>query len=396
MTNHTRAIINGRYDGNSPSLLRLALVTSLFTILTAGVYRFWAKTRIRKYIWSSTAADGDRFEYTGTGLEKFLGFLVAITFLAVYLGLVQMALFFFGLNLFIQPQTEQQLLAQTAAIYISFLAVVPFIYFAQYRARRYKLARTRWRGIRFGADRAAWGYVMRAIGHNLITIISLGILLPRQTFYLEKYLTDRTWYGDKKFHQDGKWTDLYKAMAQLFIGILIMLCGVALAVISSGPFFTVIFLLVGYVWFFVGIVSFRVQSFIYLTSQKTLGGDIRFTGSPFTPTIIKTLIVGGILVGIVAAIGSAILIAILNSVFQTASITSQSGAIALIVIGYLALIILIGALSIVAITQPIIQHVVESVVVHNASALSGVRQREVDTSADAEGFAEALDVGGAF
>ncbi|MGB0797738.1 MAG: DUF898 family protein, partial [Planktomarina sp.] len=70
-------------------LFWLAIKTTLLTVITLGVYRFWARTRIRRYIWSAIRPGGDEFEYTGTGLEKFLGFLLAVVILAVYLGILQ-------------------------------------------------------------------------------------------------------------------------------------------------------------------------------------------------------------------------------------------------------------------------------------------------------------------
>jgi uncharacterized membrane protein YjgN (DUF898 family) len=75
-------------------LFWLAFWTGLLTVLTLGIYRFWARTRLRRYIWSAIDAGGDSFEYTGTGLEKFLGFLIALVVLAVYLGLLQVGLSF--------------------------------------------------------------------------------------------------------------------------------------------------------------------------------------------------------------------------------------------------------------------------------------------------------------
>ena len=42
---------------------------------------------------------GDAFECTGTGLEKFLGFLIALVILAFYLGILQVVLTFVGFNL---------------------------------------------------------------------------------------------------------------------------------------------------------------------------------------------------------------------------------------------------------------------------------------------------------
>lgn len=190
-----------RYSGQSGPIFKLAFVTGLLTLITAGIYRFWAKTRLRKYISSSVSIDGDRFEYTGTGLEKLLGFLIAIVFLAVYLGIIQLLLTFLGIGLFSRPGNEVTLIT---SIYLSFFAAAPLILFAIYRARRYRLARTRFRGIRFAMESAAWGYALRAIGYYILTALTLGILRPRQTFYLEKYMTDRSFYGDARFEQTGR------------------------------------------------------------------------------------------------------------------------------------------------------------------------------------------------
>ena len=188
--------ITGQYFGKGGPLFRLYFLTAFLTLITLGIYRFWGKTRMRKYIWSAATGDGDSFEYTGTGLEKFLGFLVAIVILAIYLGIVQMILLFFGLNLFSEPTTQTQALAQIGAIYITFFAVLPLLLFAQYRARRYKMARTRWRGIRFGMDNGAWGFAFRALGYYLLNALTIGLLNPLATFRLEKYMADRSWYGD--------------------------------------------------------------------------------------------------------------------------------------------------------------------------------------------------------
>ena len=142
------------YRGQQGPLFWLGLKTSLLTLVTLGIYRFWAKTRLRKYFWSATAPGGDPLEYTGNGLEKLLGFLIAVAFLAVYLGLFQLLLSFAGMSFFDMGEgtSAEDVIVQLVATYATLLAVLPFIYYAQYRARRYILSRTRWRGIRFGVD----------------------------------------------------------------------------------------------------------------------------------------------------------------------------------------------------------------------------------------------------
>ncbi len=136
------------FAGRRGRLFWLALKTSLLTVLTVGFYRFWMKTRLRRYYWSSIRPGGVPLEYTGQPLEKLLGFLIAVVFLAFYIGIVNLVLVFFSFTL---------LQDNFAAYLVSFIGVIPFLFYAQYRARRYVLARTRWRGLRFGLEPGAWG-----------------------------------------------------------------------------------------------------------------------------------------------------------------------------------------------------------------------------------------------
>ena len=100
--------------------------------MTLGIYQFWTRARLRRYIWSSILPGGDYFEYTGTGLEKFLGFLIALVVLAVYLGLLQVAFSFVGFNLWgaisSEPNGPTDMLMQMAATYATGLAVLPLIF----------------------------------------------------------------------------------------------------------------------------------------------------------------------------------------------------------------------------------------------------------------------------
>jgi uncharacterized membrane protein YjgN (DUF898 family) len=385
-----------RYHGGRGEIFALAFMTSLLTVVTLGIYRFWAKTRVRKYIWSSVNLGGDRLEYTGTGLEKFLGFLIAIVVLAVYLGIVQLLLFFAGLHFVVEPQSTEQALMQIGVIYITLLALVPLILFAQYRARRYMMARTRLRGIRFGMENAAWGYVWRAILHYLLTAVTLGIFLPRQTFWLEKYKTDRSYYGNARFEQGGKWTALYGAMVHVFIGLAMIIIGgvIAAAAQSNGA---LLISGIGYVWLLVGGVYYYVRSSAYLHSNKTLDGQVGFWSDPRTGTVIGIYIGGGLITGLVAGLLFGLAGGILARVVGGIAGAGGTGPLGIVVVValYLFAFALIGALSMAFIVQPIIAHFCTTLTVRNAAALAEIRQRAHDPSVDADGFADALDIGGA-
>lgn len=365
-----------RHDGAKGPIFNLSMVVAALTLITFGIYRFWGKTRIRKYIWSSTALDGDRFEYTGTGREKLLGFLIAVVILAIYLGLVQIVLAFLGLPLLTEARTDAEMAMQAAAITLSVLSVVPLLFFAIYRARRYRMARTRWRGIRFGMEKGAWGYAWRAIGHYLLTVLTFGALLPRMTFHLEKYMADRTYFGTERVTQHGKWTELYDAMTHLVIGLGILCLAAALGLVWNRVLAGALGI-VGCVWFMAGFLYYRVHSFGYLTRHKTLGDGVSLSSTPRAGTILRIYGVGGLLIGIVLAVFGGVTGMLAMVQMQ---VLMQNGAAAvhplvplLLSVSYIALFLVVGAMVTALITQPVIAHYASTVQVHNTDALEAIR-----------------------
>ena len=78
-----------------------------------------------------------------------------------------------------------------------------------------------------------------------------------------------------------------------------------------------------------------------------------------------------------------------------ASGNMQTGAFILSAVVYVVALLLMGGLNLVMVIQPIIDHVVNHVTIDGAEHLNSIQQRVADQGADAEGFADALDVGGA-
>ena len=253
--------LDGEFIGLRGRVFSLALKTGLFTVLTLGLYRFWMKTRLRRWYWSSVRVGGVPGEYVGDPLERLLGFLIAVAFLAFYIGIVNLILMFLSFSLF---------QGNVAAYALSFVGVIPLWFYASYRARRYVLARTRWRGIRFGLEPGAWGYAWRALTHWAITILTVGLLWPRMTFWLEKYRTDRTWYGDIKLEQEGKWTMLLGATKHIVLAVVIGGATVLLGLNGQPGFFVASFVCA--LWFGFGLVYYRVKCWELLTNQKRAGG----------------------------------------------------------------------------------------------------------------------------
>lgn len=388
------------YAGRKPPLFWLAVRTGLLTLLTLGLYRFWMKTRLRRYFWSAVKPGGIPMEYVGDPWEKLLGFLFAVVILSFYIGVVNLILMFFSFTLFQN---------NFAAYALSFAGVLPLIFFAQYRARRYVLARTRWRGIRFGMEPGAWGYTWRCVAHWSITIVSLGILWPRMTFWLEKYRVDRTFYGDQQMHQGGRWTMLIAPMKHAYFGFGASGAIVLVAILNETP--GLLGLLVFTVpWAISGLTYWRAHSFRRLAETKEVGG-VGFTSKVKGGRLFWTYMGGYILVFLSLLAGLLVIAMtfgiVLAGVFGMASIFEnfEIGAIseqlplwamtAFGIAGYFGMFLFWGAAKYTFVTMPIVACFAETLCLTNPAALTEINQRARDEFAEAEGFADALDVGAA-
>lgn len=416
------------FVGNRSAVFWLALKSGFWTVLTLGFYRFWMKTRLRRWYWSSIRPGGHPLEYVGDPWEKLLGFFIAVVILTFYIGIVNLLLMFISFSVF-----------QSASIgYLaSFLGIIPVWFYAQYRARRYVLGRTRWRGVRFGLEPGAWGYAWRALVHWLITICTAGILWPRMTFWLEKYKTDRTFFGSAKLVQGGNWSMLYRA-AWPFLGALALAVGLAVWLIwlvplvpeSDAPFEDILrsfddpeysgptvldwngiwrlllFVPVGLALIY-GAVHYRFVAKRMMADHKhALGVRLcsRLNGLRISMIyVLGTAIAYSILLFGILAIGGIAIGLMGPDAFLEAQlgITDPFGdvprwlSLAIVAVLYLAVFLFWSVLHHVFVTYPLMRHMALTLSLVDVAGLAQISQRARDEFAEAEGFAEALDLGAA-
>jgi len=158
------------FDGTWQEFAPIAFTNLLLTIVTLGFYRFWATTRERRYFWSRTRFVDERLEWAGTGLELFFGFLLVLVL--------------FGIPYFILSFVAQAMVlrgeAGLAALltFGSLLAIFYLYGVARYRALRYRLSRTHWRGIRGGSDDPGLGYGLTYMWKSVVGWIPIGLAVP--------------------------------------------------------------------------------------------------------------------------------------------------------------------------------------------------------------------------
>jgi uncharacterized membrane protein YjgN (DUF898 family) len=172
-----------RFVGNKGDFWRLNLRGALLLMVTLGTYRFWLTTDIRRFLWSNTVLADESFEYTGTARELLLGFLFAIAVLVP----INAALFAASLDLGV--------LGQLSSL-IAFVLLAVLGQFAIYRARRYRLTRTIYRGIRFHQGGSGWRYAACALFWWAMIALTLGLAYPFAQSRLERFKMRYTFFGD--------------------------------------------------------------------------------------------------------------------------------------------------------------------------------------------------------
>jgi uncharacterized membrane protein YjgN (DUF898 family) len=201
-----------RFSGEERILLSILLRGGMLQILTLGFYRFWLITDIRRHVWMHTEIDDHSFEYLGDGKELLLGFLTALTVLVpIYVAYTLLAVEIERLVVF----------GSLALVGVTY----GLMYFAFYRARRYRISRTAFRGMRLGMSGSGWAYAGRALIWDFLTLLTIGFAYPSRTAALARYKMRHTHYGTLAGSFVGSGWAFFKRVWWIWAGFLALFFG---------------------------------------------------------------------------------------------------------------------------------------------------------------------------
>jgi uncharacterized membrane protein YjgN (DUF898 family) len=209
------------FTGTWRDYLPIAASNALLTIVTLGVYRFWATARERRYLWSRTRFIDDSLEWTGTGKEMFLGFLIVIAVIAPFFLFIQF--------LFPALLARGKVGAAGGIFTLFYVALIYLGGFARFRALRYRLSRTYWHGIRGGSDEPGWNYGGEYLGRIALAAITLFIMFPWAATRLWNGRWNAMSFGPLEFRSDltaeglgSRWALVYIAPIGMVIVIAML------------------------------------------------------------------------------------------------------------------------------------------------------------------------------
>jgi uncharacterized membrane protein YjgN (DUF898 family) len=232
------------FRGEGGMLFGLLLLNGILTICTLGIYYFWGRARVRKFLYQHMELDGERFDYHGTGGELFLGFLKVF---GVFFGLVLMM----AAGMFLCQKMEVPKLSAlfTLAFYGVMLYLMPY---AIVGSQRYQRSRTSWRGLRFGFHGRTEQLSVPFIKGVLLTFVTLGFYSPYFMNTLYSFSLNHTRYGSQRFSYDGDGDGLFRPYVKAFF--------------------------LGFVTFGLAWVWYAAERFRYLAAHTSFG-SVRFQSS---------------------------------------------------------------------------------------------------------------------
>jgi uncharacterized membrane protein YjgN (DUF898 family) len=340
-------------------------------LVTVGFYRFWLITDLRRHLWANTLIDGDGAEYTGRGRELLFGFLFALAILAPF----WLGYFLVGIE-----AERYRAFASTPLV----VGLYAFGQFAIFRARRYRLTRTVWRGVRFWMDGSGLSYALRAMGWGVLMVLTLGLILPWREAALERYKMRHSHYGDLQGRFVGKGWDFFKKAWWLWL-----LAPFALVLFPLAPFLYAEFKAIEWRWWISGIrfADVRLESNLrggafYGLYWKVIGWSLLLS------------------IGLGFYIYAAITLVASISGLSFQQMIGPGGSfrapllVVLTAIGYVALVLAINVVTRLYLQRDVWARVSASITVHDIETAANVAARGDLASALGEGFADGLDVAG--
>ncbi len=389
-----------QFLGRRGALFSLVLKTMGLTLLTLGIYRFWAKTRLRRYFWGNVIIAGEPLEYTGKATELLIGFLIVVAVL------VPLSVASSVLRLLAEGGPEWIGLV----LDIAYIVILVFLIdFATYRMWRYRLTRTRWRGIRFGMENGALRYAGRAFLWRIGQVLTLGIITPWARLDMAKFRVARMRLGDQAFALNAparplvlRWLGVWGTPVAIVAGTAIFGFGGVLAALLQGvpvpavaPGTVVLAVILAFPLWLLLFAFYRVFEIRYFLGRMTVGGA-RFESDLWAVPILSAYALSAvILVVLFAVISGVVFFSVFGMALKAGSTEAMVPVVGMVLGGALGVLMLVIS---PLVTYPIavfqaVRQVWTTLSIHDIGALDRVAQAPKEEPRFGEGLADALDVG---
>lgn len=337
-----------RFTGTWREYAPIAFTNLLLTAVTLGIYRFWARARDRRYLWSRTEFIDDTLEWTGTGGEMFKGFLLVM---AVFIPVV----------LLLQFGSQALLLrgypvAAALLVFGLYVAILYFIGLAVFRALRYRLSRTYWHGIRGGSDDQGFSYAWSPFWKPIVGALALGLLIPWSMTSLWNERWNKMSFGPHAFEAGANSSGLIMRWLAIYL---------------------------------TPVIAFLVMAMVGATGGNNIGAAMATIGLIFVATYL-----------LMGLIGVAFYAAFYREAVNSTSLgplqlqfTARTADWFKLILGHIGLVIVTLGIGLIFIGYRNWSFFVRHLEAYGELDLDAFTQSQTSAAQDAEGLASAFDIG---
>lgn len=288
------------FSGDWREFAPIAFTNLLLSIVTLGVYLFWARTRERRYLWSRTRFIDDRLEWTGTGRELMVGYGLAMLIFVIPFGFINLVV----LNSAMMRGHEG--LAGMIGLFL-YLAFFFLTGVAIFRALRYRLSRTLWHGIRGGSDTFGLAFGWSYLWKSVLGWFTFGLIVPWTMTSLWNDRWGEMSFGPYRFRADALAAPIFLRFLLFYLApVFFVFAVIAVAVfglvaggvgslrsLPSGgalPYVALAIMAAAYLLFFVvlGVIALVFYSAYFREAVGALRlGDLEFSFTATTGDWIK-------------------------------------------------------------------------------------------------------------
>ena len=204
------------FSGQGSEYFRIWIVNLALTIVTIGIYSAWAKVRRLKYMHGATTLDGSAFGYHGAPQKILKGRMIG-------------AVLFGG---YVVAGRVNPVAGLIAGLVLT--AAFPWLIV---KSMKFRTRMTSWRGLRLDFNQDFKGAYATYFGWLLLTIVSLGLLMPMFVRKFNLFIVNNTRVGSTAFVCRAKTAPFYfaslQALGVIFAGGVLL---VIVITVTSGLF----------------------------------------------------------------------------------------------------------------------------------------------------------------
>ena len=178
------------FRGKATEYFGIWISNLILSICTLGIYGAWAKVRRMKYFLNNTSMNRFSFSYHATGKQLLVGRLIAYAVIIIY------------------SITSAYFLLASVVVLLLFVFLLPWLI---NKSMKFNARMTSWRNVRFNWHGTYWKTFFFFVVGPLLSVISVGILLPFLSKYYYQYYAQGHSFGTTRFDADSKLSKYFSA-----------------------------------------------------------------------------------------------------------------------------------------------------------------------------------------